>query len=74
MKFEIELNAKCRNCTKWVFETEIGIDFLNEDETYCFMVGKKVKENDECEHLEIDLSTLKDNLKSAGYKSVKVIK
>ena len=74
MKFEIELNAKCRNCTKWVFETEDGMDFLNDNETYCSMTGKKSKEDYECEHLEIDLSALKDNLKMAGYKKIKVIK
>ena len=74
MKFKIELNAKCRNCKHWEFETEDGFNFLDCDETFCKLDGKKRKHSDECKRLVLDSHTLKDNLKSAGFNRCTIVK
>lgn len=72
MKIKIETNAKCRNCIHWHFETEDYMDFLTDEETFCELDSKKRKESDECKSLEIDINTIKDNMKSAGFNRIKV--
>lgn len=72
MRIQVELNAKCRNCIHWHFETEDLMDFLEDGETYCELNNEKKKEYEECKHLELDLNSLKDNLASAGFKRIKI--
>jgi hypothetical protein len=72
MKIQLELNAKCRNCIHWHFETEDMMDYLEDGETYCELDNKKRKEQEECERLELDTFNLKSNLASAGFQRVKI--
>ena len=73
MKIQIELNAKCRNCIHWEFETKDKYDFLEDDKTFCKLDNVLKLESEECELLELDLYNLKDNLKNAGFNRVKRI-
>ena len=57
----------------WQFVDGNGFDFLEDDETFCTLDNKKRKQNEECDKLELDKHSLKDNIHSAGYETVKIL-
>jgi len=70
MKFTIEVNAKCRNCKHWEVTTDDDMYFLENDETFCKLDNKKRTDAEDCDKIDVDILTLKDNLKSAGYEKI----
>lgn len=73
MKYKIELDAKCRNCINWCF-LDADDEFLEDNKTYCKLDDAIKNENQECEKLLIDVLTLENSLRSAGYKSLSIYK
>ena len=74
MKFNIEVNAKCKHCIHFVFETEDGTEFLDDSETFCDLTKKKIKPSHECKDLTLDIQYIKGELKDMKFTRSKISK